>query len=183
MLLIVVAGPAGSGKSTLANALAARLHVQHLDFDAVTRPLVETRRRQNPDLSEPALLEQIKGARYEMLAMAVRDLEAREVAVVSAPFTEHASTPTTWTSWLRACGEVETVMFVWLTIEPQLRLARMRARKSSRDAHILTGGEPVLALPVPVIDHLPVDASRPRKEQVAQVVEALPQDTRLCTDI
>ena len=55
--LIVIAGPAGSGKSTLANVVAEDLGVPHLDFDTVSREIMAIRQEENPELSEPELLE------------------------------------------------------------------------------------------------------------------------------
>ena len=66
MRLIVIAGPAGSGKSTLANSVAEDLGIPHLDFDTVSHEIIEIRRNENPELSEPELLETFKSERFHL---------------------------------------------------------------------------------------------------------------------
>lgn len=181
MRLIVCAGPAGSGKSTLADAVASALDVVHLDFDVVTRELVDERRRVNPMMSEQALLEVIKDDRYALLASVVKKaldpkLNDRDVVVVSAPFTRHMASNELWLGWLADCGaagEDVGVQLVWLAIEPELRLVRMRQRASGRDTQLLAGNAPLPDVPAPVIAHVRVDAADPLDEQCSVVMSAV----------
>ncbi len=170
MRLIVIAGPAGSGKTTLANELA-RLHkVKHIDFDVVTAEIVSIRRAENPGVSEPDLLERVKQERYSVMAQVVA--RAREqlapgcdCLLVSAPFSGISQSQEAWNQWLEACGDYETVNFIWLTVDSHIRLDRIRERGSERDEKILSEPSSLGSTPQPVISHQLVDSSRPLTRQ------------------
>ena len=89
MRLIVIAGPAGSGKSTLANSVAEDLGIPHLDFDTVSHEIIEIRRNENPELSEPELLETFKSERYSELARVVRGCSG-DLLIAAGPLPKHA---------------------------------------------------------------------------------------------
>lgn len=178
MQLIALGGPAGSGKSTLGEFLADDLDAPHIDFDDVTQEVLEAGRRQFSHLSEPELLQQLKGERYSALSAAVLTVGSAlarsgggEVVIVSAPFTRHSQSLSMWTEWLADCGQWESVVFVWLAVDPSVRLNRMQVRGSSRDAEVLAQGR-VSSVPLPVIAHRIVDAGVPLREQ-SMVVSAL----------
>lgn len=184
MRLIVIAGPAGSGKTTLADRVAEQWGVPHVDFDVVTRGVVTAQREQFPHLTEPELLEQIKDARYAEFASAVRaalEAEARAAegsgltphVIASAPFTSITQSPALWAAWCAQCDvpEEQAGLF-WLDIEPELRLARMRQRGSSRDLPLLDGSATPASVPLPVVAHRRIDAALPLAEQAAFVTDA-----------
>ncbi|NQW31166.1 MAG: dephospho-CoA kinase, partial [Actinomycetales bacterium] len=135
MRLIVIAGPAGSGKSTLANSVAEDLGIPHLDFDTVSHEIIEIRRNENPELSEPELLETFKSERYSELAGAIRE-HSRDLLIASGPFSQHARSPRLWSDWLGECGEVAEVDFIWLHLDPEIRMGRIIGRNSPRDAQV-----------------------------------------------
>lgn len=177
MHLIVIAGPAGSGKTTLADLVAGRLHAPHLDFDVVTNGVVTAHRQQSPHLSEPELLEAIKDQRYAELAAAVRSAfeaarqEGRSTTVVtSAPFTSISRSSASWADWLAGCGEPDRSDLFWLDIDPELRLARVQQRASSRDARLLEGSVAPVRVPPPLVAHHLIDAELPLDDQATLVI-------------
>ncbi len=155
--LIVIAGPAGSGKSTLANAVAKVLGVPHLDFDTVNNELVAIRWNENPQLSEPELLEIFKSERYSELARALRGCSG-DLLIASGPFSAHAQSPQLWNDWLGECGEVESVDFIWLRVDPEIRRSRIIGRNSSRDEQVRNSKQSLEPAPSPRIAHRIVDA-------------------------
>lgn len=174
-VLIAIGGPAGSGKTTLANAVASRLDCAHLDFDVVTSELVAVGRHARPDLSEAALLADLRAARYRTLARAVDDAlrSGPRWLVVSAPFTAEASDAETWRTWTHALPPHTPITFVWINVDPGERRRRMLARGSSRDAELLGSGGPVPAVPEPVIEHRSVDARTPLAAKIEAIVSAI----------
>lgn len=162
--LIVIAGPAGSGKSTLANAFAEILGVPHVDFDTVSDELVELRRNENPQLSEPELLEAYKAERYLELARCVREF-CGDLLIASGPFSAQAQSPKLWDDWLSECGKVTAVEFLWLQVDPKIRKIRLIRRNSARDELVLNSDQSLQAVPLPLIKHRIVDASETVDEQ------------------
>lgn len=180
MQLIALGGPAGCGKSTLGEFVAEELDALHIDFDDVTQEVMKTGRVEFPNLSETELLEQLKDKRYAALSAAVLTAGSAlassgkgEVVIVSAPFTRHSQSLSMWTEWLADCGQWESVVFVWLAVDPSVRLNRMQMRGSSRDAEVLAQGR-VSPVPLPVIAHRIVDAEAPLYEQSMVVYAVLP---------
>lgn len=180
MHLIVIAGPAGSGKTTVADLVATRMSAPHLDFDVVTNSVVAGHREQSPHLSEPELLEAIKGERYAVLAASVRAAfeAARQEGlsgsvIASAPFTAISQSPASWVDWLAGCGEPDRVDLFWLSIKPELRRARVRQRNSVRDARLLEGSVAPGPVPPPLVAHHLINAALPLGAQVAQVIDTI----------
>ena len=166
--LVVIAGPAGSGKSTLANALAHELNAPHLDFDTVNTELVLRERAENPHMSEPDLLEKIKGERYRGLAQAIRE-SSEPTVIASGPFSQHSQDAQLWNQWVQACGRVHSVEFFWLDLDPEIRRLRILERGSSRDALIVDSHSHLEPVALPVFPHHPVDASTPMAVQLKVV--------------
>jgi|GEM_PF-819931 len=177
MRLIVIAGPAGSGKTTLANELARLHQMKHIDFDVVTAEIVSNRRAENPGVSESDLLVRVKQERYLVMAQAVAQARGKEAPgcdclLVSAPFTGISQSQEAWNEWLAACGDFETVNFIWLTVDSHIRLDRIRNRGSERDEKVLSGASSLELAPQPVISHQLVDSSQPLARQ-CQALSAL----------
>ena len=63
-LLVLITGAAGTGKSTVADLLSHRWSTSHLDFDTVTRPIVDRALREHPEWDEPTCLREVKDQRY-----------------------------------------------------------------------------------------------------------------------
>jgi hypothetical protein len=176
MRLIVIAGPAGSGKSTLADLLAVRLDGVHVDFDVVTGAMASARSKDYPLLSEPELLERVKDERYAEFSSAVRVAGSvgwpDSPVIASAPFTSITQSPGAWANWCATCGaRGDLTSLFWLDIEPELRLARLRQRGSSRDLPHLDGSTFLDRVPRPAVAHHLIDAGLPLGEQAALVAE------------
>lgn len=170
--LIVIAGPAGSGKSTLANSVAEDLGIPHLDFDTVSHEIVAIRRNENPELSEPELLETFKSERYSELAGAIRE-HSRDLLIASGPFSQHALSPRLWSDWLGECGEVEAVDFIWLHLDPEIRMGRIIGRNSPRDAQVRSYDQGLERAPSPLIAHRVVDAGEGIDAQCREVIRTI----------
>ncbi len=170
--LIVIAGPAGSGKSTLANVVAEDLGVPHLDFDTVSREIMAIRQEENPELSEPELLEIFKSERYSELAGAIRDC-SWDLVISSGPFSQHAQSPRLWSDWLGECGDVEVVDFIWLHLDPEIRMRRIIGRDSPRDARVRNYGHGRESFFSPLIAHRVVDAGEEIDAQCREVIRAI----------
>lgn len=170
--LIAVAGPAGAGKSTLATVLAARMNAEHLDFDDVTRVLVDTERGRRGPIEEYVLLRELRLERYALLeAAACRALRQDDTVIVSAPFTSHVCDPDSWAAWESALPDGTRSTLVWLDLPPEERARRMQQRQSPRDASTLAAAIPVS--PLPRVPHLRVDASASTVEQADRVLAHL----------
>ena len=169
MRLIVIAGPAGSGKSTLANSVAEDLGIPHLDFDTVSSEIMAIREKENPELSEPELLEIFKSERYSELAGAIRDC-SQDLVISSGPFSQHAQSPRLWSDWLGECGEIEVVDFFWLHLDPEIRMRRIIGRDSPRDARVRKYGHGLERSLSPLIAHRVVDAGEEIDAQCREVI-------------
>ena len=170
--LVVIAGPAGSGKSTLANSVAEDLGIPHLDFDTVSQEIMAIRQNENPELSEPELLEIFKSERYSELAGAIRDC-SRDLVISSGPFSQHAQSPKLWSAWLGECGEAEVVDFIWLHLDPEVRMRRIIVRDSPRDARVRKYDQGLGRVPWPMIDHRVVDAGQEIEAQSREVIHGI----------
>lgn len=170
--LVVIAGPAGSGKSSLANALSNELDATHLDFDTVNTELVLRKGAENPRISEPELLEKIKGERYLGLAHAIRE-SSEPMIIASGPFSQHSQDSGSWNQWVQACGRARSVEFFWLDLDPEIRLLRILDRGSSRDARIVDSHQVLEPVPLPVFPHHLVDARAPTAAQLRAVLDQI----------
>lgn len=162
--VVFIAGLAGTGKSTLGDALAASLGGVHLDFDVVSRSVVEQARVEHPGLSEAELLVAVKDQRYAALRFELdRHVGGSpDVAVVvSAPFSRQIADPVAWQAW---SGVSPDSLLVWLWVDEQERGRRIASRGASRDAGAGSGA-PV----VPAVPHLALDAVDPTQALVEAV--------------
>ncbi|GAA5170518.1 hypothetical protein GCM10023321_67730 [Pseudonocardia eucalypti] len=166
VLVVLVSGAPASGKSTLGAALARRLGAALLDQDVITGPLTEVVAGLvgTDDLDDPALRDRTRAARYEsVLATAVANLGVGRPVVAVGPFTRERSDPAAWAATrdrLRAAGGRPAL--VWLRVEPDELLRRMRARGAGRDrgkladpARLAVAAEP------PRVEHIELDGTRP----------------------
>ena len=166
-----IAGLAGTGKSTLGDALAKSLGGVHLDFDEITRAVVDRARVDHPDLTEAELLAAVKDDRYAALHAAVVEHLERELGqavVVSAPFTRQVADPVAWARWSQVAPNS---LLVWLHVSDAERARRIATRGAIRDV-----GAGAIAGPsaprVPAVDHLALDAAEPIPALVAAVLAA-----------
>lgn len=164
-----IAGLAGTGKSTLGDALAASLGGVHLDFDEITRSVVERAGVDHPNLTEAELLLAVKDDRYAALHAALVEHLAREpeqAVVVSAPFTRQTADPVAWERWAQVAPGS---LLVWLHVSHAERARRIAARGATRD---VGGGASVDPAP-PVVPHVGLDATEPTPQLVAAVLDRL----------
>ena len=164
-----IAGLAGTGKSTLGDALAASLGGVHLDFDEISRMVVDRARLDHADLTEAELLLAVKQERYAGLhAALVEHLESGsgQAVVVSAPFTRQIADPLAWDAWTQTAPES---LLVWLHVSEAERERRIAIRGAARDR-----GAGASAVPsAPAVPHLALDAAEPTSALVAQVLDRL----------
>lgn len=164
-----IAGLAGTGKSTLGDALAASLGGVHLDFDEISRMVVDRARLDHADLTEAELLLAVKQERYDALHAALVEQIERfpgTPVVVSAPFTRQVADPAAWGVWSQVAPEV---LLVWLSVDEAERARRIAARGASRDV----GGGPVVGATAPAVPHLALDAGGSTAALVEAVVAEL----------
>jgi predicted kinase len=178
--VILVTGPPATGKSTLAAALARRMTGALIDQDVATGALVDVVGSliDVHDLDDPRLAALTRDARYEtILHLAEDNLRCGVAVVLVAPFTVERRQLGAWQDLERrldTAGGVPTLL--WLRLEPQEILARMRARAALRDVHKLRDEFSLLArldLDPPVGPHLRLDAAAPVGDLVDLVVERL----------
>ncbi|MBO0875394.1 MAG: AAA family ATPase [Pseudonocardia sp.] len=175
---MLVSGPVASGKSTLGAALAARLGAALLDQDVLTGPLTSVVGSLvgSDDLDDPALAIPTRAARYEsLLATTVDNLRVGRAVVAVAPFTEERADPQ---AWARVRDRLVTAggnpLLVWLRIDPDELLRRLRARGAPRDRGKLADPSALLAtsaLTPPSAEHLALDATWPT-QRLARALEA-----------
>jgi len=169
--MIAISGPAGSGKSTLANKLAARLLKPHVDLDDVTIPLLHAARVKDDSAPEAVLLSELRIERYQQLAQATRlALIEHGTCITSAPFTTHLQQPLIWSSWLDEVAVPFHSTVVWLDLNSEDRLARMRKRASVRDAALVASAGVLPPASTPVVKHIRVDARASLNAQVEHVL-------------
>jgi len=175
-----VTGAPATGKSTLAVALARRVAASLIDQDVATGALVEVIGSliDVHDLDDPRLAALTRKARYEtILDLAEDNLRCGIAVVLVAPFTTERRQLGAWQDLerrLRAAGGV--VSLLWLQLQPQEILARMRARAAPRDVDKLRDEPGMLArmnLDPPVGPHLRLDATAPIGDLVDLVVAQL----------
>lgn len=175
---VLVSGSVASGKSTLGAALAVRLGAALLDQDVLTGPLTSVVGSLvgSDDLDDPALAAPTRAARYEsLLATAVDNLRVGRPVVAVAPFTAERADPEAWArvrDRLVAAGG--SPLLVWLRIERDELLRRLRARGAARDRGKLADPAALLATVVltpPSAEHLALDATWPT-ERLAGALEA-----------
>ncbi|WP_051581371.1 AAA family ATPase [Pseudonocardia acaciae] len=168
LLAVLISGPAASGKSTLGAALAARLGAALLDQDVLTGPLTSVVGALvgSDDLDDPVLAGPTRAARYEaLLATAVDNLQIGRPVVAVAPFTAERSDPAAWAAVRdRLVAAGGSPVLVWLRLDPDELLRRLRSRGAARDRAKLADPTAFLAtgvLTAPRTEHLELDASWP----------------------
>lgn len=169
--VVFITGAAGTGKSTVAELLGARWKTQHLDFDHVTRSLVDQALAEHPEWDEPTCLREVKAERYaEFFARVVSEVSTGSrpgVLVASAPMTGFLADSNAWAevaSGIRAAGAEPVV--VWLNVNDATRRSRVAARGSVRDLGVDEGER----VPIPpVVAHLAISAGA-SPEAVAEAI-------------
>lgn len=174
-VVFVVAGPAGSGKTTLGRALAAATGAVVLDQDLATNPLLAQLAGlvgAGDDLDAPGLRGPVRQARYQCLLDVAADNSGlgRDVVMI-APFTAECSDKGAW-SELAARFAPAPVRLIWVSVPPDLALARRIERNLPRD-RAMAGRSPVLPPPRPVIDHLTASGSADPTAEAARIVGLL----------
>lgn len=157
----VVAGPAGSGKSTLGRALAGITGAVVLDQDIATNPLMAQLALltgAGDDLDHPALRGPVRQARYQcVIDVAVDNGRLGRDVVMIAPFTTECADRQAWLELTRQLAPAQ-VRLIWVTVPPEVALARRIRRNLARDTLAGTVGSGPPA-PTPVVDHLAASGS------------------------
>jgi predicted kinase len=164
--VILVTGAPATGKSTLAAALARRVSAALIDQDVATGALVDVIGSliDVNDLDDPRLAALTRSARYEtILRLAEDNMRSGLAVVLVAPFTTERRRLGAWKDLqrrLEAPGSV--ALLVWLELEPDQIIARMRARAAERDVDKLRDEPGLLArldLDPPVGPHIRLDGA------------------------
>lgn len=178
--VILVTGAPATGKSTLALALARRVSGTLIDQDVATGALVDVIASliDVHDLDDPRLAALTRDARYEtILRLAEDNLHSGNAVVLVAPFTTERGQLAAWQQLERRLGAAGGVLtLVWLQLQPDQILARMRARAATRDADKLQDEVGLLTrlnLDPPVGPHLRLDATAAVADLVELVVAEL----------
>lgn len=163
----VVAGPAGSGKSTLGRALAGVTGAVVLDQDIATNPLMAQLALlvgAGNDLDHPALRGPVRQARYQCIVdVAVDNGRLGRDVVMIAPFTAECTDRLAWQELARQLAPAQ-VRLIWVTVPPEVALARRIRRNLARDAAAATAAPPQ-PFPSPVVEHISASgAAEPQGE-------------------
>ncbi|MET3807456.1 putative kinase [Nakamurella sp. UYEF19] len=173
--VLVVAGPAGSGKSTLGRSLAAATGGLLLDQDIATNPLMAQLARlvgAGDDLDHPRLRGPVRQARYQCLIdIAVDNGRLGRTVVMVAPFTAESADPRQWAELVRQLSPAP-VHLVWVTVPPEVAVARRRRRNLARDRAAALDAVPV-ATPDPVVPHVAASGSADPEFEGFRVLELL----------
>ncbi|MFM1917836.1 MAG: hypothetical protein RJB01_1351 [Actinomycetota bacterium] len=164
--VVFITGAAGTGKSTVAELLSDRWTTTHLDFDEVTRPVVDLALVEHPEWDEATCLQQVKPLRYSKFFADIETLlagrDAPEILVASAPMTGYLADPSAWGPVevrIREVGGVPIV--IWLHVDEEIRQARVATRGSTRDLGV---EESQRAPSPPKITQVPVSAEASPEE-------------------
>lgn len=174
-LLVLITGAAGTGKSTVADLLSHRWSTSHLDFDTVTRPIVDRALREHPEWDEPTCLREVKDQRYaaffESIETELTSGDTRKILVASAPITGYLADPEAWGAvqvGLRRAGGEPVV--IWLHVNEETRQARVAKRGSVRDLGVSEAQRTPVS---PQIAHIPVTAEVSPEAVVEEISGAL----------
>ncbi|QTE31051.1 AAA family ATPase [Pengzhenrongella sicca] len=178
--VVVLTGAPGSGKSSTAQELARLWGAAVLDQDAMTNPLVDVVAGLVGalDYDDARLVELVRAARYACLLRVAADCVSAGLPVVLvAPFTSERREPEAWS---RLEDEVSAfggrARLVWLRIDPQTLITRLRGRAAARDTEKLRDAETYVAsldLGAPASPCVEVDATLPWSEQAVRIRSAL----------
>ena len=178
--VVVMSGAPATGKSTVGRALARELRAAVVDLDTATAPLVGVVADLLgvTDLDDPRLAGPTRAARYEaIVALAEDSLAVGTPVVMVAPFTAERQAGPAWEALaarLRAAGGTPTL--VWLRLDPDVVLERLRARGAARDEAKLGDTDAYrdrLTTDPPACPHLDVDANRPVDAIVRELLSRL----------
>jgi len=177
--VFVVAGPAGSGKSTLGRALAGVTGAVVLDQDIATNPLMAQLAvlvGAGDDLDHPALRGPVRQARYQCLVdVAVDNGRLGRDVVMIAPFTAECADQQAWLQLTRQLAPAQ-VCLIWVTVPPEVALARRIRRNLARDAAAGTAAVPAPA-PDPVVEHLSASGSAEPQGEAARIARVVRERT------
>ncbi len=167
--VLVVAGPAGSGKSTLGRALARTVGAVLLDQDIATNPLMAQLAAlvgAGDDLDHPGLRGPVRDARYQCLIdVAVDNGRLGHHVVMIAPFTAECADPQAWSGLVRQLKPAQ-VHLIWVTVPPEVALARRIRRNLARDRTAVGNGTP----PAPAVPVVPFVAASGAIDPAAEAV-------------
>ncbi len=178
--VVVMSGAPATGKSTVGRALARELRAAVVDLDTATAPMVGVVADLLgvTDLDDPRLAGPTRAARYEaIVALAEDSLAVGTPVVMVAPFTAERRQAAAWETLaarLRAAGGTPTL--VWLRLDADVVLERLRTRGAARDEAKLgdtAAYRDRLATDSPAGPHLDVDANRPVDAIVREVLAQL----------
>lgn len=168
----VVAGPPGSGKSTLGRALAGLTGAVVLDQDIATNPLMAQLALlvgAGDDLDHPALRGPVRQARYQCVVdVAVDNGRLGRDVVMIAPFTAESADPQAWAELTRQLAPAR-VRLIWVTVPPEVALARRIRRNLARDA-TAARSDLLQPAPSPVVEHLSASGSAEPQAEAARIV-------------
>ena len=180
----VVAGPAGSGKSTLGRALAGATGAVVLDQDIATNPLMSQLAMvlgAGSDLDHPALRGPVRQARYQCLVdVAVDNGRLGRDVVIIAPFTAECADARAWAHLTRQFAPAR-VALIWVTVPPEVALARRRRRNLARDVAAGSAAPPRPAAP-PVVEHLVASGAAEPGREAARIVRLMRRPTPAAVD-
>jgi len=177
---VLLTGWPGSGKTTVGRALAHDLGAALLDQDSLTGPMVDVVADLVgvSDLDDPRLAGPTRDARYEsLLEVAEDNLRVGMPVVLVAPFTMERRDVGAWSTLdqrLRRAGGLP--LLVWLRVEPEVAVRRLRTRGADRDLGKLTDVSAFLArldTAEPAGPHLSVDAGGDPADAVRGIRAAL----------
>jgi hypothetical protein len=128
------------------------------------------------DLDAVALTGEVRTARYEGLLAAAEDtLRVGTPAVLIAPFSTERADPGAWTRVRdRLASAGGRPRLVWLRVDPDELVRRLRRRGAERDVAKLADPAGFLARHPrrpPAVEHIAVDAAAPLGRQVAAVLD------------
>jgi shikimate kinase len=179
-LAILLTGWPAAGKSSVGRALARRLGAALVDQDTATAPLVAVVADLVGvhDLDDERLAGPTRPARYETVAAIAEDnLRIGTPVVVVAPFTEERRNLVAWQALehrLRSAGG--SPVMVWLRLDPETAVQRLRTRGADRDLAKLSDEAAfveALDSSEPAGPHLAVDADGPTDQMVDAILDAV----------
>ena len=169
--------------ASLARTLGATL----IDLDVATEPLLGVIRSlvNVNDIDDPRLATLTRAARYETITcLGEENLRLGHTVLLVAPFTEERKKLDAWEALYRRLHQAggRAVIMVWLYLNREELLQRMRARGAKRDQAKLNKEQRFidqLDLAPPVGPHLPIHAVGSVEQIVRSIVMQLRADFAL----